>query len=177
MYDEAIEGHITDLVFREYQTAERNQSSDNADFEAVIDLLENKRNEKEYDWMSNVALPEYAAMVLTESSQWASQYFATREFVDIYLEGDQPDDQAKCKAAKTLINKTLNRKGLYHYHKYIRARTINATAGVVYAACMWQQKTRQEHIGYEDADSGQIDEYGTPIITKKPVYKSVPLLA
>lgn len=176
MYDETIENHITDLVFREYQTAERNQSGDNVDFEAVIDLLENKRNEKEYDWMSNVALPEYAAMVLTESSQWASQYFSTREFVDIYLEGDQPDDQTKCLAAKTLINKTLNRKGLYHYHKYIRARTINATAGVVYAACMWQQKTRQEHIGYEDGDSGQIDEYGTPIITKKPVYKSVPLV-
>lgn len=176
MYDNDIEGHVTDLVFREYQTAERNQSSDNAEFEAVIDLLENKRNEKEYDWMSNVAMPEYAAMVLTESSQWASQYFTTREYVDIYLEGDQPGDAAKCKASKVLINKTLNRKALYHYHKYIRARTINATAGVVYAACMWQQKTRQEHVGYEDVETGEVDEYGTPIITKNPVYKTVPLL-
>jgi len=176
MYDNGIEGHITDLVFREYETAARNQSGENADFEAVIDLLENKRNEKEYDWMSNVAMPEYAAMVLTESSQWASQYFSSREFVDIYLEGDKPDDATKCQAAKKLINKTLNRNGLYHYHKYIRARTINSTAGVVYAACMWDQKLRQEHIGYQDAHTGAFDEYGTPIIERNPVYKSTPLV-
>ena len=175
MYDDSIEGHITSLVFREYETAARNQGGDNSDFEAVIDLLENKRNEKEYDWMSNVAMPEYASMVLTESSQWASQYFSSREFVDIYLEGDQPDDATKCQAAKKLINKTLNRKGLYHYHKYIRARTINSTAGVVYAACMWEQKLRQDHIGYQDTHTGAFDEYGTPIIERNPVYKTIPL--
>jgi hypothetical protein len=176
MYDDSIEGHITDLVYREYETAARNQSSDNADFEAVIDLLENKRNEKEYDWMSNVSVPEYAAMVLTESSQWASQDFGSREFVDIYLEGDGEYDGEKCLAAKRLINKTLNRRKLYYYHKYIRARTINSTAGVVYAACMWEQKLRQEHLGYEDIDTGAFDEYGAPVIERKPVYRPVPLI-
>ena len=149
-----IESHIAGLIKKEYDTAKSNQGGDNADFEAVIDLLECKRTEKNYEWLSDVFFPKYPAMVLTESSQWANQYFASRDYVDVYLEGDGPDDQAKCALVKKLLNKTLNRRGLYHYQKYMRARTINSTAGVTYAVCGWDQVLQETVVGTRKVPDG-----------------------
>ena len=120
----------------------------------MIDLLECKRTEKNYEWLSDVFFPKYPAMVLTESSQWANQYFASRDYVDVYLEGDGPDDQAKCALVKKLLNKTLNRRGLYHYQKYMRARTINSTAGVTYAVCGWDQVLQETVVGTRKVPDG-----------------------
>ena len=149
-----IESHIAGLIKKEYDTAKSNQGGDNADFEAVIDLLECKRTEKNYEWLSDVFFPKYPAMVLTESSQWANQYFASRDYVDVYLEGDGPDDQAKCALVKKLLNKVLNRRGLYHYQKYMRARTINSTAGVTYAVCGWDQVLQETVVGTRKVPDG-----------------------
>ena len=151
---EDVERHIAGLIKKEYDTAKSNQGGDNADFEAVIDLLECKRTEKNYEWLSDVFFPKYPAMVLTESSQWANQYFASRDYVDVYLEGDGPDDQAKCALVKKLLNKTLNRRGLYHYQKYMRARTINSTAGVTYAVCGWDQVLQETVVGTRKVPDG-----------------------
>jgi len=93
---------------------------------------------------------------LTESSQWASQYFANREYVDVYLEGDGDNDKEKCSLVKKLLNKTLNRKSLYHYHKYMRARTINSTAGVVYGVCGWEQKLKPTTVGTRKVHDGTV---------------------
>ena len=149
-----IESHIAKLIKAEYETAKSNGALDNSDFEAVIDLLECKRTEKTYEWLSDCFFPKYPAMVLTESSQWANQYFASRDYVDVYLEGDGPDDQAKCALVKKLLNKTLNRRGLYHYQKYMRARTINSTAGVTYAVCGWDQVLQGTVVGTRKVPDG-----------------------
>jgi len=151
---EDIEKFVAKQIKNEYDTASSNQASDNADFEAIMDLLECKRTEKSYSWMSDVFYPEYPAILLTESSQWANQYFGSREYVDVYLEGDGPDDKEKCALVKKLLNKTLNRKNLYHYHKYMRARTINSTAGVVYAVCGWNQVLKTHIVGMKKVPDG-----------------------
>ena len=72
----------------------------------------------------------------------------------MYLEGDGPDDQAKCALVKKLLNKTLNRRGLYHYQKYMRARTINSTAGVTYAVCGWDQVLQETVVGTRKVPDG-----------------------
>lgn len=165
---EDIEGFITKQVKKEYDTAKSNQGQDISDFEAVVDLLECKRTEKEYEWLSDVFYPEYPAILLTESSQWANQYFASRDYVDVYLEGDAPDDKEKCALVKKLINKTLNRKGLYHFHKYMRGRTINSTAGYVYAICGWEQELIPHVIGKEKVFDGMsFDQEGFPVANYK----------
>jgi hypothetical protein len=151
---EDIELGIAKRIKDEYETSKANQSQEVSDFDAVIDLLECKGTEKNYEWMSDVFYPEYPAILLTESSQWASQYFANREYVDIYLEGDDVQDKEKCLLVKKLLNKTLNRRGLYHYHKYMRARTINSTAGVVYAVCGWEQKLKPTVVGSRKVPDG-----------------------
>jgi hypothetical protein len=174
-----IEQAIADRIKKEFDTEASNQTQNDSDFEAVIDLLECNRTEKNYEWLSDVFYPEYPAVLLTESSQWASQYFASRDFVDVYLEGDQDDDKLKCGLAKKLINKTLNRRELYHYHKYMRGRTINSTAGVVYAVCGWEQKLRPTVVGTKKVHDGSFSQLpngmAIPNFKEEDVVEDVPL--
>jgi hypothetical protein len=149
------EAIISGKIRKEFDTARSNQSGDMADFEAVIDMVECKRTEKNYEWLSDIFIPEYPAMLLTESSQWANQYFGSRDFVDVYLEGDKPDDQKKCVYVKKLLNRTLNRRDLYHYQKYMRGRTINSTAGFVYAVCGWDQQLVPTVTGMRQVPDGE----------------------
>lgn len=130
---------LADLIYTEYITAKSNQDYENADFEANLDCLDGKRTEKEYEWMSDVSTHDYASIVLTEASSWANQMFQSRDFVEPILEGDKPEDMTKSQAAKKVINKTLNNREIYHYQKYMRARTINATASCVHALCYWEK--------------------------------------
>lgn len=128
-------------------------------------MLENKRIEKEYEWLSNVSLPELSSIILTTVSNQANQLFRSRDFVEVKLSGANSDDQNKCQAAKLTINNTLNRKDLYHYQKYMRLVTLNLLSGSVYILCGWDQEIKiiqdGEQIIKQELD---IDEYGNPLI-------------
>jgi hypothetical protein len=138
------EAKVAEQLFNEYEVSRRNQDVENADFEAVLDLLECRRNERDYEWMSDVFLPEYPSIHLTEASQWANQYFQSRDFVEVYLSGEKPEDKIRAKLVKKYINSSLNAKDLYHFIKYMRIRGVNSTRGVSYALCKWERKTKQE---------------------------------
>jgi len=144
-YSNPIEQNVTKRVREEYETAKQNQQTDFDDFEQIIDQLECKRTEKDYEWLSDVFIPEYPSIHLTEASQWANQYFPTRDFVDVYLDGETEKSKKKANAAKQFINSMLNIKDVYHYQKYMRARGINSTFGCVYAVCSWVQNIRQQN--------------------------------
>lgn len=157
--------HVCDLVFQEYQTSKSNQDGDNADFEAVLDLLENKRNEKDYEWMSDVSIPEYASILLTETSQFVNQYFQSRDFVDAHLEGDRQIDRVRCRGAKKLINKTLNNPDVHHFPKQVQAWNLKSTASVVYALCSWEQETRKVQVGVNNIPyEMDVDVYGNQMV-------------
>lgn len=182
-YDINIENHLASLIVDgEYKTANNNKTTENNDFDASIDMLECVRSEKNVDWMSDIFLPEFPSILMTAAGGWVNQYFKTRDFVEVKLEGDDPKDALKCKGVKKLINKTLNQKDLYHYHKYIRARLINALAGQVYAVCWWDQEVKQIITGYQpsyrqDADGNLITEpkpiYGEKVVTDRFNYEIV----
>jgi hypothetical protein len=164
-YGEREKHVIATVIDSELRTGTDNSNAFNRDYEALLDMLECERNEKEYDWMSNYFLPEFASIILSDASDWANQYFQTRGFVEVKLEGDNPDDEKKCKAAKLCLNKTLNMREIYHYHKYIRARMVNALAGHVYALCWWETLRNNRVIGYttKQVPTG-MDNMGNPIV-------------
>lgn len=166
---ENIEKLIIRQIEREVETVSSSHNHEWSDFESTLDMLECKRTEKNYEWMSDVVYPEYAACLLTEASHWANQYFVSREYVDVYLEGDKPDDQRKCALVKKLINAMLNRKELHHYHKYMRARTINSLAGVCYAICGWTQVVKDTVVGYKSVPDGGFQTLENGIII--PTFK------
>ena len=160
----AQEAILSDMIYGEYTTAKSNNTLPDMDFEAVIDLLECRRTEKNYDWMSDVFIPEYPSILNTEASQWVNQYFQSRDFVDVYLEGDKPDDTVKCSVVKKLLNKTLNRPGLHHFQKYVRTRTINSIGGVCWVVCGWEQELKQVKVGtYRTPKQPTIADDGTLI--------------
>ena len=140
-YGEA-EGFIKSLVIdSEYKVAATNNQDQIADYESVLDMVELVRSEKNASWKSDIFIGLLLSHMLTDSATWAAQDFQSRDFVDVYLEGNQPDDKLKAKAAKTLINQLLNIRDVYHYQKRIRARTINWLFGQVYAVMWWEQET------------------------------------
>lgn len=163
--NERIEKFIVDVVCDEVDTSKRNDDVDNSEFESLIDMLECKRTEKDYEWMSDNFIPEFPSIVLTDASDWANQYFQTRSFVEVKLEGDNVEDKVKCEAAKLLINKTLNNREIYHYHKYIRARHINALKGNVYLLCWWEKKKTTEQVGVDNVPiQKDYDMDGNPMV-------------
>ncbi|OHB71863.1 MAG: hypothetical protein A2W23_06340 [Planctomycetes bacterium RBG_16_43_13] len=168
-YDINVENYLATLIVDgEYKTSNSNKSQENNDFDASIDMLECIRSEKNTSWMSDIFLPEFPSILMTAAGGWANQYFKTRDFIEVKLEGDNPKDIVKARGAKKLINKTLNQKDIFHYHKYIRGRLINALAGQVYAVCWWEQEVKQVITGYQPSYSQ--DEFGNLITPPKPIY-------
>ena len=141
-----VGSRVAQSICDEFTIGLQNQSEDNEEFETAINMLECKRDEKEYEWLSDVFLPEYPSIHLTEASQWANQYFQSREFVEVLLGSTDALAQKKAAAAKKFINATLNNRSLYHYQKYIRARSINSINKCVFVVCSWKQELRDVEV-------------------------------
>ena len=157
-YDKNIEDMVAGIVVdKEYSVSKTNRKNIVNNYEAAIDMLECVRSEKDYEWMSDIFFPEFPAMLLTDASIWAQQYFQSRDFVEVYLETETEEDTKKAKATKKLINKTLNNRGINHYQKYMRARIINALCGEVYIKCWWERKMGVAGIVYDRFNYDVID--------------------
>lgn len=170
-FGDLVEKEVTRRLYDEYTVAERNQAADSAEFESIIDILECKRTEKDYDWLSDVFIPEYPSIHLTEASQWANQYFPTRDFVDTYLDGSTEENVEKAKVAKKFINSMLNVKNLYHYGKYMRARGINSTFGCCYAVCSWKQVLKEVETVVQKQQQAGVGYDGQPYMMQVPEAK------
>lgn len=143
------EQHLSHFIMERIRKAKVNLQDSHEEYEALIDLIENVRSEKEYEWMSNVSLPEYPSHVLTQAASDAATYFQTRDFVEVYHQDETPEAIAAAKANKELINRTLNQRHIRHYQKYMRAKINNNIYGLAVARCWWEQELKEDIIGYE----------------------------
>ena len=135
-------------IVDEWTTAGANRQIDDEDFESYVDLLDSVRQEKEYDWNSDIRIPEFVSHVLTQSADDVGQYFQTRDFTEVYVNDKSDEAKKAADSCEELVNRTLNQRKLYHFPKFIRARTINNLVGKVYAKCRWL-KTYQT-VGVEE---------------------------
>ena len=75
-YNEDVENRVGQIVVdREYRTAQRNGSNANEDFESYVDLFDAERSEKEYDWHSDIFIPEFPTHMLVQSSEDVAQMY------------------------------------------------------------------------------------------------------
>lgn len=165
-YDERVETHISGIVVdNEYQTSKSNKNMENAEFESFVSLFESEGTDREYEWMSDISLPEFPSHMLTQSSIDVAQYFQTRDFTEVYLEDESDEALKNAAAAKECINRTLNQRHLYHYQKYVRSKLINHLQGNVYIECRWEQKLKSTVVGHEQrVEELDVDEYGNSLI-------------
>ncbi|MBU1082791.1 MAG: hypothetical protein KKB59_20140, partial [Spirochaetes bacterium] len=177
-YEVEIEDRITNQVVSiEYETGLSNKSLENDDTERVMSMFDSYRREKNYDWQADIHIPEFLSQVLTQAAGDAAQMFVDRRFVTAFL--DDPSEKAKMasSASEECINRTLNRRDLYYYPKYMRAKTFNNVVGRCYIACWWEKEYETFLAGYNTTyePSNEVDEFtGAPvsIIEKnEPVYE------
>lgn len=160
-YDPEVESYLTSMYQQEVQAGKDNMQAGNDQFDQVVSMFEGERVVKDYDWYSNLSLKEGTSILLTDASTAVNQYFQSRDFVEVVLEGDE-GDLKKCKAAKKAINKTLNNRRLYHYMKFTRAKNVNNMASHVYALCQWKQNIVRNEVGRDWMwQPDGVDEFGT----------------
>jgi len=141
------ENYIKSMVIdAEYKVAAVNNQEQIQDFESTLDMVDLVRSEKNASWKSDIFIGLLLSHMLTDTATWATQDFQSRDFVDVLLEGNDPKDKWRAKAAKTLINQMLNMRELYHFQKRMRARTINWLFGQVYCLCWWEQEIIKKSI-------------------------------
>jgi hypothetical protein len=134
------------VIDKEYQVAQSNARERNDELEDAVNMLECERTQKEYDWMSDIFIPEFPSHVLTQASNDAAQMFTTRDFTSVYLEDGRPEAKAKAGAAKECINRTLNQRHMHFFMKFIRSKMLNMLGGYVYIRCWWDQEFEREII-------------------------------
>ena len=71
------------IIKQELEVAKRNKQNETEEIEGYVDLLDSVREPKQYEWMSDIRIPEFISHILTQASIDANQYFQTRDFVDI----------------------------------------------------------------------------------------------
>ena len=161
------------IINGEVRVSIENQRPMNDDFEMFVQLLDSDRQDKDYDWMSDIRIPEFASHHLTQSSIDVSQYFQTRDFVEVYLEDESEEAKANANASKELLNRTLNQRHLNHYLKFVRAKGLNNLCGRVYLKCWWEQETEVGVVDYETKyEESGFDVYGDPLLSpeQEPAY-------
>jgi hypothetical protein len=177
--DDLLHAAVASIVIdSEYQTAKQNNAADNAEFESLLDMLDLYRSEKDYDWMSDYYIPEMNSIILAEAADWAIQYFQSRDFVECKLDLDMPGAADKARAAKKLINNTLNDRKIFYYAKFMQLRTINAisTRGC-YILAKWVRDERPVKRTVMKRKHTGMDIQGHPFTdptTQIPAFEHVP---
>jgi hypothetical protein len=165
-----IEEHIVSQVIQGEWTGSDSLAQLNEDeFLSYVGLIDSVRDEKNYDWQSNIRIPEFASQMLTQSSIDVDQYFKTRDFVEVYLQDESDEAKASSAATKELINRTLNCPTLYHYLKFVRGKIINHLQGRVYAECWWEQNVLEKKVGGEKVEVIHRDQFNYDVIDPRRV--------
>jgi hypothetical protein len=137
------------IIDGEYVVGQSNNNIPDADYLDYLDMFDCERTERNYDWMSDIYMPEFLSQMLTQSAIEAGLYFKTHDFVEVYVGNDDEMSIRSAKVNKDLINNTLNRRDLWFYQKYMRAVNMKNICGVTYFRCWWEQETTEEKAGTE----------------------------
>ena len=70
---------------------------------------------------SDIFYPEFFSQMVTQAAIEAGQLFNTHDYTDVYIGSEDPIHQRAAKTARAVINKTLNRRKLWFFSKYMRA--------------------------------------------------------
>ena len=166
--NDKVQGHLKNsIIDDEYAIAKSNNKIPDNDYLSYLDMYDCERTEKNYDWMSDVFFPEFFSQMITQSSIEAGLYFKTHDFVEVYIGSEDEIPQKAAKASKDLLNRTLNRRKLYFYQKYMRAINMKNMVGATYFRCWWEQKIKKGTVGTErKVKDLNVDIFGRTVIDR-----------
>jgi hypothetical protein len=155
--------HILKYVTSELSVARHNQDPVFNKFRDYYKMLHCAMDSKMDNVESDIQLPEFTARVLTLIGDFVARYFASRDFVDVHLESDDPVDVMEGKASKTLINKLLSLKDVYYYHKIVRTLMFVFVCGYGVIKGGYKQQVEEIETGTEDVEEYLQDPDGNYI--------------
>ena len=131
--DAGFSKEVQDKIVRnlddEYIAAKNNMSDLFNEADDYYDMIHCVRDQTQFDDEPNIYLPEYLSRLLAEQGNFCAQYFGSRDYVDIYMESDDPQDVAESKATKKLLNMLLNDTDMHYYHKLNRLKMAVSPKG------------------------------------------------
>lgn len=111
---------LVSFLSDELDMATRNNAKVIEDFEEYYNMIHAVRVSKPNEWESDIYLPEYLSRLQTQIGNFVAQYFGSTDFVEVDINSDDPKDILEARASKKLLNKLLNDKRAYYYHKIVR---------------------------------------------------------
>jgi len=153
---------IINNIDAEYEQGKENNSLEDTDFEAYLDMYDNVRAERNYDWQSDLAIPEFLNHIQDQSADEANAYFARKEFVNVTAQSVKPEDIASARSAKEYIDKNLSRTSMHFFQKYMRMTETKNIGGRTYARCWWDQEIKEREVEVP-SEFLSVDEQGFPI--------------
>ena len=165
-----LETAIKSNLLKEFDTAKQNLDDVFTKSNDYYDMVHCARKKKQFEDEYNVYIPEFLARLLTQIGNFCSQYFSSRDYVDVYLESEDPKDVAESKAGKKLINEILNMPELHFYHKIVRLMMAVFTKGYGVIKGSYKQKVEQQITGYEDKEEYIQDDLGNFLDTDGSPY-------
>ena len=159
-----IENIIIKEIENEIAASEQNQDVSDTDFESYLGLISGERDEKTYEWQSDIRIPVFMAHFLTQASIDVGQYFQTRDFVEVKINDESDAAKNSADAAKEGINRTLNQRHLHHYLKFVRSKGITNLSGRVWLKCWWEQEWETQRTGTQLKPTQlDVDVNGNPL--------------
>lgn len=181
---QSVVSHI--VVDKEYETSKANQDRENKNLDAVLDMLVCDRAEKDYEWQSDVFIPDYPSIHWAQIGELVVQYFSRYDKVECPPSTPDPTDVLKAKAAKAFLNYHLNARYMHYLQKFIRYNSLNRAAGWAVLKLWYESdiEIEQVQVGVQEIPTGTgVDIYGDPIeqseypermtIRQEPVYQNV----
>lgn len=155
-----VEAAIKSSFDKEFQSAKQNLDDIFSKGDDYYDMIHCVRKKKQFDDEFNVYIPEFLERLTTQIGNFNSQYFSSRDYVDTYLESEDPKDVAESKASKKLINAILNIPELHYYHKINRLMMAVFPKGYGVIKGGYKQKVEQVITGYEEQEDYVTGEDG-----------------
>ncbi len=164
-----VENIISQQIKMEYDTGSANNEQDNQDYEIALDMFDNVRTERDYDWQSNIPIPEFLNAIQGQTADDVSTYFSRKEFVAVNVMSTKPEDIAASYAAKDLIDKTLARTDLEWFQKYVALDQAKNIGGRNYVRCWWDQRVRKTKVPVPQTRILDVDIEGNPLTSPDQV--------
>lgn len=164
-----IQTILVKKVLENYEIGKQNNEMDSSNYEAYLDMYDCVRNDREYDWHSNIFIPEFLSQMLIQSSIEASTRHVSRDYVNVYLASSDPSKIKAAEAEKELINRTLNQRHLHFFQKDMRAIIIKNLSGDVYFRCWWEQEIERIPSVRREVRPTGLDINGDPVISEDQI--------
>ena len=115
---------------------------------------------KQFEDEPDIFLPEYTERLLTQIGNFVSQFFSSRDYVDVYLESKDPLDIAESKASKKHLNTILNMTETYYFQKVVRMLMTANPKGYAIIKGGYTQKIENQFKCYQEKQQYKVDEEG-----------------